>query len=214
MLPLERMTKFAQEKIQSKNIPADELQLVQLCSQPFYDMRHKSDFYSIGEHKASYRGFTRDWFILLHALDPSANSFLELGTGSGYIVRVALRLGYDAVGVEISDSYVNAAKESLEHFGYCSSRISKDDFLSDGFLDKEICGRPVEDFDVVHLWVIEKIVFRTLPRIIPKMKKASLLITGFEQPFYPDDISSYLADMNLPATVKGYSSGTFLLRRD
>lgn len=209
----ESIAELARERLYLKDIPEGWIDRLHLVYQSFAEMRYKYDPFGNQDHRTSSIDSARDLFIWLQCVNPNASSFLDLGLGTGYLVRCALKLGYNAIGVEISDEYVRVAKESLNVKGYDPSRVIQADFLDDHFSDEFLNGMKVNDFDAINLYAPEKIVFKTIPKIVPNMKQGSYFLTVFDQPFFSDDIEGYLVERNIPAQVKADYRGLFFLRR-
>ncbi|MFH0869441.1 MAG: class I SAM-dependent methyltransferase [archaeon] len=210
----EVIAKFAREKLHLKSIPADRWDLVMLVYEHFLAIRHEYDSLPMRGDKTSHPDLIRDLFIDLYHVAPNAKSFLELGVGTGYVLRAALSLGYDAVGVEVVDEYVNDARKILSDRGNDPKKVIKADFLDDDFANRSLDGKQVKDFDVIHIWTLDDITFKATPRIVPHMKQGSyLLIGGFDQPFGNDDVNDDLISYNIPARVEHSCRGQFFLRR-
>ena len=214
---LEIMKAFLRNRLKIKDLPQDEKRLKDLVREIFYsEMRTEEDaILSISSHRCSHREDTMNLFLHLNKLTPQANSFLDLGAGSGYVLRCALRVNYYAAGVEITPYYANIAKELLTRFNYDPNRIIEADFLKEAFKDKDLAGKTLKEYDLVHLWPVQKVVFQALPKILPEMKSGAILITAFENPFDEKEITDYLNARKLSAKVVSYNCrGNFFIQRD
>jgi protein-L-isoaspartate O-methyltransferase len=58
---------------------------------------------------------------------------LDLGCGSGFPLATALKLGYDAWGIEIVPGLAEQARVNLTNLGLDSSRVIDGDFTKSAF---------------------------------------------------------------------------------
>lgn len=142
----------------------------------------------------------------LYQLNPNAKSLVDLGCSHGLVVGWSLFAGYDPVGVEKEKWLVDSARTWLVRRNENPERIIQTDFLSEGFVDLNLNGKRLCDYDAAHLWIDDdSVAFKTIERLLPKMKKGSLFIVGFNDPYYGDDVNAFLSKKQLPGAVTGYS---------
>jgi len=122
--------------------------------------------------------------------------FLDLGCGSGFVVSLGLKLGYDSYGVDIDPGIVHEAQENLKKLDENHERIVQGDFFKDAFWETPIKGRAPGEFDFFYLHNEWDIMEKAIPVIAGKMRKDSHLILSYIAP-YIELSSSFLERKNL-----------------
>jgi hypothetical protein len=136
--------------------------------------------------------------LLLQLREPDRRlSFMEWGSGTGVITIIADLLGYDACGIEIDGSLVDAARELATQFG-SGARFAHGSFLPAGYEfrtasgDRRLgtighapsgylaLGRSLDTFDLVYgyPWSGEDAMMRDLMRRYGDPGARLLLHTG------------------------------------
>jgi SAM-dependent methyltransferase len=154
-------------------------------------------------------------FATLYHISPNAHSLLDLGSGTGYVVQCALQLGYDAAGAEIADPYVKMSRERLVSMGHDPGRIIKADFLAENFSEMDINGKRIKDFDIIHIYGLDKNIWRATRTIPQHMKQGSyFVIGGFNEPFFANDAEEFAAKHEIPVILEQeFCGATYCLRR-
>jgi SAM-dependent methyltransferase len=121
--------------------------------------------------------------IFVSAYKYNHSHFLDLGCGSGFVVALGLKLGYDAYGVDIDPRIVNEARENLQRLDENPERIVLGDFFADEFWETPVDGRKPSSFDFYYLHNEWDIMSKAIPVIASKMQKGSHLIPSYIAPF-------------------------------
>lgn len=135
-------------------------------------------------------------FISIYKYHPENSHFLDLGCGSGFVVSLGLKLGYDSYGVDINPGIVRQAQENLKRLYENPDRIVLGDFFKSEFWVTPIDGRKPSEFDFFYLHNEWDIMEKAFPIIVGNMRKDSHLILSYI-PHYIHFTSSYLEGMNL-----------------
>jgi len=136
-------------------------------------------------------------FMYIHRHLPNHQTFLDLGCGAGLPVAFALKLRYDACGIDNSPHVLAMAKEYLKKEGENPDRLVEGDFLTEEFWKTPVLGRLPSEFDLFYFYNYTKIINKAVPRIAEKMKKGSCLITlEWESEGLEEDIKRFSLKRN------------------
>ena len=103
---------------------------------------------------------------------------LDVGTGSGILSIVALKLGAKhAVGTDLDPCAINATKENMEANGIPESQM---DVMIGNIIDDKAVQDAVgyEKYDIVAANILAEVLVPLTPVIINQMKKGALYITS------------------------------------
>ena len=103
---------------------------------------------------------------------------LDVGTGSGILSIIALKLGAGhAVGTDLDPCAVSAARENLEANGL--SEQDMDVMIGNLIGDREVAARVgFEKYDVVCANILADVLTELTPYVVPCMKKGAVYITS------------------------------------
>jgi ribosomal protein L11 methylase PrmA len=116
-------------------------------------------------------------------------SFLDLGCGSGFPVGLALKLGFNAYGVDNDSKMVNIARKNLETNQESPKRVVKGDYLSEEFWESKLGGISPAEFDVLYLYNWENKIPRILKYLSKKVSNKARVAVSGEQPYVASKIS-------------------------
>ena len=125
-------------------------------------MRDKELFNSYALKYGEYKAFADDEYLrILEVMgikyEPKGQKVLEIGCGSGAFTRFLVDLGFEVVGVDISEGLINIGKEILKHKNV---RLICCDFLEFNFKEK---------FDIIFCADILHHLIKDLQKVIDKI---------------------------------------------
>ncbi len=100
----------------------------------YYDLEHRS--------------FTEDIDLYLQFVEAAGDPVLELGCGTGRILRGIAEAGFQVTGLDTSKPMLNAARTSLQHDGVIDRvKLIEGDFTRPGMLPAETFGVAIIGLD-------------------------------------------------------------------
>jgi 2-polyprenyl-3-methyl-5-hydroxy-6-metoxy-1,4-benzoquinol methylase/glycosyltransferase involved in cell wall biosynthesis len=142
-----------------------------LRTKPFYNLKNKPvKHLGDGMDAETHRHFC-DFANIAVALGlPAGGSILDVGCGSGWLSEYFSRLGYNVLGIDISDDLIQMARERVERVPY---NVDHETSLHCGFLKHDVESAPLQQtfdaiicYDALHHFEDEAAVFSHLAAML------------------------------------------------
>lgn len=114
-------------------------------------------------------------FNRLHSVKPDAKTFLDIGSGSGFVVAAANRMGYDAIGIERDEAVYREACECFRNEGCDPSRIIHGEFPPDESHENNLMERWWEK-DVIYSYQPLEVLCSILKILASRISEHTLIV--------------------------------------
>jgi SAM-dependent methyltransferase/glycosyltransferase involved in cell wall biosynthesis len=149
----------------------DEERSYYLRTKPFYNLSHKPVKHTgYGMDPETHRHFTDFANMAVTLALPAGARILDVGCGSGWLSEYFARLGYEVLGIDISDDLIRMARERLENIPY---KLDHERPVRCRFLVHDIELAPLAEsfdgiicYDSLHHLEDERAVFRHLASML------------------------------------------------
>jgi glycosyltransferase involved in cell wall biosynthesis/SAM-dependent methyltransferase len=142
-----------------------------LRTKPFYNLKNKPvKHLGDGMDAETHRHFSDFANIAVALALPAGGSILDVGCGSGWLSEYFSRLGYNVLGIDISDDLIRMARERVERVPY---NVDHETSLQCRFLKHDVESAPLSQtfdaiicYDALHHFEDEGSVFSNLAAML------------------------------------------------